>query len=126
MATGQDTWFDSGGEAVTVTLTSSVLGNNQVVYVEGWLGLSNRAGDSGDQIALTIDHNVYQFSVPAGLSVSKGDSVYVDVTDVTGHIPDDTAYSTTGGANKVALFKAVSDKDATSHMVLGILLPEGV
>lgn len=124
MATGKDTNFDNAGRAVNVDLTYTVEAE-QVAYIDGFLGLTNRSGDSGDTIALTADHQAYQFTVPTTLAVSKGDTVYVDVTDLTGHIPDDTAYSTSSGANKVALFKALEDKDA-NHCVTGILLPEGV
>ena len=124
MATGKSTYLDNGGSAVNVDLRYTVEAE-QVAYVDGFLGITVRSGDSGDTIALTTDHQAYQFTVPSTLSVSKGQTVYVDVTDLTGHIPDDTAYSTSSGANKVALFKALENKDA-NHCVTGILLPEGV
>lgn len=124
MATGENTYFDNAGRSVEVDLTSTVAAN-QVAYVDGFLGISAQSGDSGDSVALLVDRQAYQFTVPSTLSVSKGDTVYVDVTDLTGHIPDTTAYSTSSGTNKVALFKALEAKDS-SHNVIGILLPEGV
>lgn len=124
MATGADTYFESDGKAVNVALTYTVL-RNQVAYIEGWLGIMAEGGDSGDSRAMTIDQREYQFTVPSGLSVAKGATVYIEVADLTGHTPDDTAYSTSSGGGKVALFKATAAKD-DNHVVTGILLPEGV
>jgi hypothetical protein len=85
---GQNTYLESDGRAVAVTLSSTVE-KNQVVYVQGWLGIANRDGASGATITLNVERREYQFTVPAALTVNKGDTVYVDVTDLTGHIPDD-------------------------------------
>lgn len=122
--TGEDTCLDNDGKSIDVDLSYTVLAN-QVAYIEGFLGITGRSGDSGDMIALNIDQRAYQFTVPSTLSVSKGDTVYVTVADLTGHTPDDTAYTTSSGAGNVALFKALEDKDA-NNVVRGILLPEGV
>jgi hypothetical protein len=43
------------------------------------------------------------------------------VTDLTGHVPDDSAYYTAPDENRVALFKATAAKDA-ANVVTGILL----
>lgn len=123
MATGK-TYYESEGASVQVALSHTVAASD-VAYVEGWLGIAAGDGDSGDTIALTISREEFQFEVPAGLSVSKGDTVYIDTTDLTGHTPDGTGYATSSGANLVALFKATSAKDA-NNIVTGILLPEGV
>ena len=117
---GQNTYLESDGKSISVTLTATV-SKNQVAYVEGWLGISNRDGVSGDVITLSVDRREYQFTVPSGLSVSKGATVYVDVTDLTGHIPDDTAYYTATGSNRVALFKATAAKDG-NNVVTGVLI----
>lgn len=117
---GQNTYLESDGKSVAVTLSASV-DKNQVAYAEGWLGIANQGGVSGDVITLSVDGREYQFTVPAALAVSKGATVYVDVTDLTGHIPDDTAYYTASGANRVALFKATADKDA-NDVVTGVLI----
>lgn len=127
MATG-DTHFDSDGKAVNVDLSYTVV-KGQVAVVEGWLGLASDSGDSGDTIALNIDRRGYQLVIPGTLSVAKGDIIYVEVADVTGHTPDSTAYSTTSGAGKQALGRA-----ATAHytgvnserVVDIILLPDTV
>jgi len=124
MATGAKTYFESAGRAVNVDLLYTVSAED-VLYVDGFLGVAAADGESGNNIALTIDHSEYQFSVPAGLTVVKGNTVYIEVADLTGHKPDDTAYSTTAGAGKVALFKATKAKDVNNN-VRGILLPEGV
>lgn len=108
--TGKSINFESEGRAVQVDLLYTVAAK-RIVYVDGWLGLTVEAGDSGDSIALVTDDREYQFYVPDGLSVSMGDTVYVRINDLTGHVPDDTAYNTDGdNANDVALFKATSDK----------------
>lgn len=116
MATG-DTFFDNDGKAVQVHLTYSVV-KNQVAVVEGIVGIAATAGDSGDDVALSIDFRAYQFVVPSGLSVSKGQTVYVEIADLTGHTPDSTAYSTTAGAGKHPLFRALEDKDS-NNVVIG-------
>ena len=119
MAVG-DTWLESDGKAVNVLLTSTV-GKSQVAVVEGWLGIAQSSGNSGDYIALAVDEREYQITVPATLAVSKGDIIYIEVADVTGHIPDDSAYGTAAGAGKIAFVKATADKDA-NNIVTGIML----
>ena len=68
---GQNTYLESDGKSVAVTLSATV-SKNQVAYAEGWLGISNRDGVSGDVITLSVDRREYQFTVPSGLAVSKG------------------------------------------------------
>jgi len=120
MAAGDNTYLESDGKAVTVLLTSTVA-KNQVAYVEGWLGIAADDGDSDDYIALSVDHREYQFIVPTALDVSKGDKVYVDQADLTGHLPDSTAYTKTADGTKLLLFIATSDQDA-NDVVTGILM----
>lgn len=124
MAVG-NTFLESDGRAVDVTLTHAI-DSQRVAVVEGWLGIAAQKGASGDQIALTVDQREYQWEIPTGLSVAKGDVVYVDVTDLTGHIPDDTAYSTSSGANKRPLFRATSSHYTydSKRYVRGIMLME--
>lgn len=124
MATGDNTLFQSDGKSVDADLLHTVSAN-QIIYVDGFLGISVTAGESGETVALNIDRREYQFTVPAALDVSKGDTVYIDTTDLTGHIPDESGYATSSGANTIALFKATSDKDG-NNVVTGLLLPEGV
>jgi hypothetical protein len=118
MAVGE-TYFDNDGKAVHVALTATI-NKNEVAYAEGLLGIAAGDGESGDTIALTIDFRAYQFQVPSGLSVTKGQTVYVDITDTTGHRVDSTAYFTASGANRYPLFKALETKDS-NNVVIGKL-----
>jgi hypothetical protein len=119
---GENTYLEHDGKSIDVKLsyTTPAL---QVALVEGWLGITVESGDSGEEVALLQDDRVYQFTVPAALTVAKGDTVYITIASVTGtHIPPDGAYSTTSGAGKVALFKAVEAKNPTTHVVCGKLI----
>lgn len=117
---GSSTYFESDGKAVNVDLLYEVA-KGAVIVAEGWLGIAGSDGDSGDTIALIADNREYQFEVPAGLSVSKGNIVYLTIATITGHYPDDEAYTTSAGAGKIAFFKATADKDA-NNIVTGIML----
>lgn len=119
MPSGELTYFESDGKSVDVTLSFTVEAL-QVAYVEGFLGIVNQRGDSGDLTSLNIDGREYQFTVPEDLALVKGDICYITVADLTGHIPDDTAYTNTAGAGKVPLFKATMDQVGT--LCTGILL----
>jgi len=120
MAAGDNTYKESDGMAVHMDLVAAVE-KGQVIYVDGWVGIAADGGQSGESVALTIDQAEYQFTVPAALAVSKGDTVYIDTAQVTGHIPDEGGYSTTPGAGLLPLFRATGDKDA-NNVVTGILL----
>ena len=121
---GDNTLLESQGRAVDAALLFTV-DAQQVAYIDGWLGIMSRSGDSGDTVAMLTDHREYQFTVPAALTVAKGDTVYIDSADLTGHIPDDTGYGIASGAGLIALFKATSAKDG-NNVVTGIMLPEGL
>lgn len=112
--------FESDGKAVNVLLTATVV-KGAVIVAEGWVGLAGGAGVSGDTIALICDDREYQIKVPAGLAVAKGAIIYITVATITGHYPDDEAYTTTAGAGKVALMKATAAKDA-NNIVTGTML----
>jgi hypothetical protein len=114
------TYLESDGKAVNVDLLYTVT-KGQPIVVEGWLGLAGGAGASGDTIALIADDREYQFLVPTGLTVTKGLIVYITVATVTGHYPDDEAYTTSAGEGKVAFFKATADKD-DNDIVTGVML----
>ncbi len=113
----------SDGKAVHVTLSSTVV-KGDVIYAQGWLGVSGGAGDSGDVVANAIAPEEYNFHVGAALSVAKGQIVYVDVTTLTGHLPTLAGWTTSAGGGVVPLFKATRAKDANNY-VTGILLTEG-
>lgn len=118
---GTGTMFDNDGKSVNVDLKYTVVAK-QVVYADGFLGISVEGGDSGKSIALTIDQRAYQFTVPHSLNVKKGNTVYITVANVTGHTPNDNAYTLSSGAGNVALFHAEEDQDS-NDVVTGILLP---
>lgn len=118
-ATNEATYLESDGDALNVTLLE-VTSKNDVIYADGWLGIACDDGVSGEEIALDVSPREYQFTVPAGLTVNKGDTVYITVATVTIQTPDDAAYTTTAGAGKIALFKATAAKDA-NNVVTGIL-----
>lgn len=119
MAVG-DTYLESDGKAVVVSVTSTV-NKGQVAYVDGWLGIAENDVTSGNTVALAVDQREYQIQVPSGLAVAKGAKIYIDLSAMTGHIPQDAAYSTSSGANRVAFFKATAAKDA-NNIVTGIML----
>jgi len=117
---GSVAYLESDGKSVNVDLGYAVV-KGAVVYADGWLGLAGGDGASGDTVAVIVDDREYQFTVPAGLSVSKGEIVYITVPTVTGHYPDDEAYTTSAGSNKIAFFRATADKDG-NNIVTGIML----
>lgn len=117
---GIEAFFESDGKACNVALLNTVA-KGAVIVVESWVGLAGEDGLSGETIALICDDREYQFRVPAGLAVAKGAIVYITVATLTGHYPDDEAYTTSAGAGKVAFFKATAAKDA-NNIVTGIML----
>jgi hypothetical protein len=62
--------------------------------------------------------------VPVGLTATKGMILYITIATITGHYPDDEAYTTTAGAGKLAFMKLTSSKDA-NNIVTGIMLAHG-
>lgn len=118
---GLENFFESDGKAVNVTLNAGNVVKGAVVLVEGWLGIAGEDALSGETLALIADDREYQFHVPAGLAVAKGAIVYITIATVTGHYPDDEAYTTTAGAGKWAFFKATAAKDA-NNIVTGVMI----
>jgi len=117
---GHENHFYSDGKSVEVDLMYTVA-KGAVAYVDGWLGIAAADGDSGDSINILADDREYTVKVPAGLSVAKGAIVYITVATVTGHYPDDEAYTTSAGAGHLAFIKATAAKDA-NNIVKGIML----
>lgn len=105
------------GHSVDVTLSSTVA-EGDLAYVEGWLGVVPREGVSGEGIELNIEDAEFDLILPTALGLSKGDEVYVDITDLTGHIPDDSAYATSSGANTIKLGRCKIDQDGSSGRVI--------
>lgn len=112
--------FGGDGKATDVSLLYTVA-KGAVTYAEGHLGLALGDGVSGDTIAIANDDRTYNFTVPTGLTVTKGMIVYITVATTTGHYPDDEAYTTSAGAGKWAFFKANADKDA-NDIVTGTMI----
>lgn len=117
---GENSYFDNDGKSVTVTLTAAVA-KGQLAVVQGWVGVAESTGAIAEQIALAIDDRAYQFTVPAALAVVKGEIVYITLATITGHKPDDAAYTKAAGAGKVAVFKAMENQDA-NNVVVGRML----
>lgn len=102
------------------------VGLKQVVSDGNFVGINMKSGDSGDLVAWLIDDSIIQVYVPDSLSASEGDTVFIDTAQLTGHIPDDGAYSTSSGAGKIALVKLLEDKNTSggsgAHYVKGVSL----
>src|SRR5687767_3024837 len=113
--------LDSYGDAVERTLLGTAV--NQLVTDGEWAGILLESGDSGEVRAWEIKDSIYQWYVPDGLTVNDGDTVYLELADHTAGIPDDTAYSTSTGAGKIPLFKALGAKvtanGSGNHYVIG-------
>jgi len=120
MAAGDQTYFESDGKAVNVTLTATVKAN-QLIAADGWVGIAGSDGISGQVIAITVDNREYQLTVPAALSVAKGAIIYINPATVSGHTLQDAAYATAPGAGLVAAFKATAAKDA-NNVVTALML----
>lgn len=118
---GELTYIHSDGKSIDVSLSYTVAAG-QVSVVQGWLGIIEVGGASGDTVAMNVDQREYQFTVPAALAVAKGDTVYITIATLTGHKPDDAAWTKTIGAGKVPLFKATTAQDA-NNIVHGLMLP---
>lgn len=112
--------FDNDGKSVNVTLSAAVV-KDQVAVVQGWVGIAMSNGAIGETIALSIDDRAYQFTVPAALAVAKGEIIYLVLASVTGHTPQDAAYTKVPAAGSVAFFKAMEAKDA-NNVVVGRML----
>lgn len=110
-AVGKQVYKESDGKSVDVDLLYTVEAE-QLIVADGWAGVTVEAGESGETISLDVSPVERQLEVPSTLAVAKGDIVYLEVADVTGHTPDSTAYSTSAGSGKIALAKATAAKDS--------------
>ncbi len=109
MAAGNSPKY-SDGQSVTLSVTATVV-TDQVAVIEGWLGITNGSADSGGQVALDLTLTERQMEVPAAFAPVIGDIIYITIATITGHTPDDAAYTTTAGAGKIALGKVTVAKD---------------
>lgn len=104
--------FRSDGKAVEVTLLSAKE-KGSVVLLEGFFGITMRAGSSGDTVAIEIAQREHEIAVPADVVAAKGDILYL--TDA-GVIDDSSSGNT-------PFMKVTVAKDANNY-VWGILLPQ--
>ena len=112
--------YYSDGQSVTLDITATVI-TSQVAVISGWLGVTNGSGDSGTTIALDIGLVERQMIVPSTFDPSVGDIIYITIATITGHTPDDAAYTNTAGAGKIALGKvtvAKNDDDVLEYITL--------
>lgn len=113
---------ESDGRALPVTLSYPTEGK-AVAYVNGWLGITERSGNSGEEVALSVARFEYQFEVPSGLAVAKGEVVRIDLAQLgSAHTPPSAAYNkNAASATNIDLFKATAAKDG-NNVVTGILI----
>lgn len=118
MAVSGTTYFLSDGLSVDVKLqgTTPV---NAIAFADGWVGITAAGGNSGDSVSLYVEHREFRFDV-GSLVILKGQTCYIDTSQMTGSQPTLAGYSTSAGAGKLALFKATTNKDASNY-VHGIL-----
>lgn len=100
MAVGKSIHRRAMARAVTLELDYTIE-NDQLVLVDGILGLSVDGGDSGDSVAIEREPQVIDIEVPAALyaTLAVGDKLYVVAANVTGHTLNDDAYTKTATAN---------------------------
>ena len=105
---------DTDGKAVDFTLSYTISGEKPIL-VNDIPGFPSESGDSGDMRSITADGGVYQWQAPAALSLSIGDTVYVDVSEVSGtHEIPDAAFTTTSGAGNVPFLRVLEEKDSNN------------
>lgn len=109
----QEFYKETDGNSVDVTLSHSISGQKPIC-VDGLPGFPFVSGNSGDVRAIRADGGVYRVQIPAALSVSFNDTIYVTVASVTAHEIPDGAYSTSSGAGKVPFLRVLSEKDANN------------
>lgn len=104
------------GNTVNVVATATI-NEGDLAYVGGWLGVVPRETDSGEQVALNIEYAEFDMLLPVGLNLSQGDEVFVDITDLTGNTPDDSAYYTATDTDRIKLGRCTTDQDGTTGQV---------
>lgn len=105
---------ESEGNAVDVTLDYTISGE-KAILVDSMVGFPAKSGDSGDTVAIDASRSLYSMQLPAGLTPSVGDRLYVTVASVTEHDIPDAAWSTTSGAGKLLFGFVLSEKDANNY-----------
>lgn len=112
---------ETDGKSVDVTLIYSITGERPILVNE-MVGLPFESGDSGDTIAMRADGAVFQWQAPAALSLSVGDTVYVDVSDTgSAHDVPDAAFKTASAADTHPLFRVLTAKDANNWCTVRLI-----
>lgn len=114
MALGEST-IRGDGKSVDVQLQYTVAANRLAV-IQGWVGFTNGAGESDDYISMSVDDREYRLDVGTA-NPTVGATLFVEVADLTGHYPDQTALSTSAGAGKVAFAKVTKGKNGVNNIV---------
>lgn len=105
------THHESDGRSIQLTPHYTIV-KDQIVVIEGWLVIADRNAESGDLTAFETFQQERQLKVPTAFNPAVGDLIYIDTADLTGHTPDNTAYSISSGAGKQVLGKVTKVKDA--------------
>lgn len=106
----------SDGKSVKVTVLA-VTEKGSPVYADGFHGMALASASSGEEVAIEIAAREHEIVVGAGLSVSKGDILYIH-DDGDGTVTIDK--TDTSGTK---FMKATTDKGSNNE-VWGILLPQ--
>lgn len=124
--------LNTDGKAVNVKLSYPVEKDNLIVVQGGGvdtgsnhlIGFAGADGESGATVSIEIAYRNWDLEVPAGLTVNVGDTIYINPTSLTGHYPQDGAYTTTAGGSVVPLLWVTEPKDA-NNIVSGQLIIQG-
>jgi hypothetical protein len=81
MTAGSETWKESDGRAVSLTLTYAVTAGD-VCYINGFMGIAMATGIAGDIVAFDIFPDERWLEVPAALNVAIGDEIWIDVPNM--------------------------------------------
>jgi hypothetical protein len=101
MAVGKSIHRRSKARALELAISYGVEAD-QLVHVEGVVGLTVQSGTSGDTITLEREPRILEIELPSALydTLAVGDELYLDTSEVTGHTLNDAAYTKTASSNK--------------------------
>lgn len=122
--------YDQDDGAVTLATTADISGDS-VAVISGIVGIAQQDSESGDTVALAL-RGAYIIEIPDSLSAAVGNTLFVDITNLTGHTPDSDAYYLASGSNRVELLKIYKVYSGSAWAgasgtigVAGLLLPKG-
>ena len=124
MATNLPVFEESDGRAVHVGLLYTVAADT-LVYADGFFGVAEKGGSSGDTIALSIESVEYQIELPSGLTPTKGAILYAAApSGYTSNEVQSADLSTSSGSGKVPVFKVTGVKDSAGIATVILLPPQ--